>query len=82
MATVTASDARKNFAEMLRQSQDEPVVIEKRGEPEGVLIAPALFEQLMRAAEELEDVSAFDDAMNESGENIPWDAVKVDLGWA
>jgi antitoxin Phd len=31
--------------------------------------------------EDAEDVTAFDEAMAEEGENIPWAQVKADLGW-
>lgn len=81
MVTVTASEARKNFAKALRQTHDGPVAIEKHGEPEAVLIAPSLFERLLQTAEELDDIAAFDDAMSEEGDNIPWDIAKADLGW-
>ena len=33
------------------------------------------------ALAELEDIRAFDDAMAEDGENIPWEQVKAELGW-
>ncbi len=38
-------------------------------------------ENLPAAVEEIEDVAAFDAAMAEEGENIPWEQVKADLGW-
>lgn len=38
-------------------------------------------DELLAALEELEDLRAFDEAMAEEGENIPWDQVKADLGW-
>ena len=36
----------------------------------------------MTAWEDAEDVAAFDAAMAEEGDNIPWQQVKADLGWA
>lgn len=39
------------------------------------------YEELIEALEEAEDVAAFDAAMAEEGANIPWEQVKVDLGW-
>lgn len=45
------------------------------------MISPELFGQFLDAAEELEDISAFDSAMAEEGQNIPWDEVKAELGW-
>jgi hypothetical protein len=35
----------------------------------------------MEALEDAEDVAAFDEAMAEEGNNIPWEQVKSDLGW-
>ncbi len=82
MATFASSDARKKFAVALRISKDEPVTIEKHGQREAIIISPQLFDRLVESAEELEDISAFDAAMEEEGANIPWDELKVDLGWA
>lgn len=81
MATLSSSDARKNFAEVVRKAQTDPVLIEKRGRREAVIIAPELFDKFVEAAEELDDISGFDAAMAEEGENIPWDEVKSELGW-
>lgn len=81
MITLASSDARKNFADAVRQAQSDPVVIEKRGQREAVIIAPELFDRFVEAAEELEDITAFDAAMEEEGDNIPWDEVKAELGW-
>jgi hypothetical protein len=36
---------------------------------------------MLEALEESQDVAAFDAAMAEEGDNIPWDLVKADLGW-
>lgn len=62
-------------------AHSRPVVSKKRGEPEAVLIAPSLYERLLQAAEGLDDIAAFDEAMSEEGDNIPWDVAKADLGW-
>jgi antitoxin Phd len=81
MVTLSSSDARKNFADTVRRSQTEPVVIERRGRREAVMLAPEEFDRLVEAAEELDDIAAFDAAMSEEGENIPWDELKAELGW-
>ncbi|HNB00082.1 MAG TPA: type II toxin-antitoxin system Phd/YefM family antitoxin [Marmoricola sp.] len=44
MVTRSASDVRKNFAEAVTSEQVEPVVIERRGRREAVLIAPEFFD--------------------------------------
>ena len=69
MATLSSSDARKNFADTVRRSQTEPVVIERRGRREAVMLAPEEFDRLVEAAEELDDIAAFDAAMSEEGES-------------
>jgi len=81
MVTVTSSDARKNFADTVRRSQAEAVVIERRGRREAVMLAPEEYDRLVEAAEELDDIAAFDSAMAEEGENIRWDDLKAELGW-
>ncbi|MPV49098.1 type II toxin-antitoxin system prevent-host-death family antitoxin [Pseudactinotalea sp. HY160] len=79
--SVTASEARRNFAATIQAAQRGAVIVERRGEPQAIVLSPAEYERLMDAAEELEDISAFDAAMAEEGPNIPWEQVKVDLGW-
>lgn len=38
--------------------------------------------RMTEAFESAADVAAFDVAMAEDGENIPWDQAKAELGWA
>lgn len=81
MSTIAASEARKSFASVIETAQHEAVFIERRGEAEAVVISTAEYHRLMEAAEEAQDIAAFDSAMAEEGSNIPWDQVKADLGW-
>ncbi|MCI1747862.1 MAG: type II toxin-antitoxin system Phd/YefM family antitoxin [Acidipropionibacterium sp.] len=81
MSTVTASEARKSFAAVIQPAQREPVIIERRGEAQAVVISAAEYNRLVEAAEEVDDIAAFDAAMAEEDPNIPWDQVKADLGW-
>lgn len=81
MLAFDLSDARKSIAEVVRQAQSAPVVIEKYGRCEAVLIAPELFDRFIETTEELDDRLAFDEALAEEGEDIPWAEVKSELGW-
>ncbi|MFT3889864.1 MAG: type II toxin-antitoxin system Phd/YefM family antitoxin [Arachnia sp.] len=81
MSTITASEARKSFAAVIETAQHEAVVVERRGEAQAVVVSVAEYERLKSAAEEADDVAAFDAAMAEEGPNIPWEQVKADLGW-
>jgi PHD/YefM family antitoxin component YafN of YafNO toxin-antitoxin module len=67
---------------MLEQAAEEAVLIERYGKPAGVLLSPERYEELLEALEELEDIRAFDAAMAEEGENLPWEQVKAELGWS
>lgn len=81
MSTITVSEARKSFAAVIETAQREAVVVERRGQAQAVVVSAAEYDRLMDAAEEVEDVAAFDAAMAEEGPNIPWEQVRADLGW-
>jgi prevent-host-death family protein len=81
MFTTSLSEARGNFARLIDQARTEPVVLERRGRREAVVIAPDYFDQLLQAAEELADIAAYDAALNEVGDNIAWEQARADLGW-
>ena len=80
MATVNISAARENLQSVVDTARVEAVYLERYGKRVAVLISPERYEALLDALEEAEDVAAFDAAMAEEGENIPWDQVKADLG--
>lgn len=75
------SEARKELSEAIETAQTEAVFLERYGRPAAVLVSIERYEELVEALEEAEDVAAFDAAMAEEGPNIPWEQVKVDLGW-
>jgi prevent-host-death family protein len=81
MATIPVSDARHKLSEAVETAQSEAVFLERYGRPAAVLVSPARYDELMEALEDLQDVTAFDAAMAEEGEDLPWDQVKADLGW-
>ena len=81
MATMNISAARDNLPAAVELSRTEAVILERYGHPAAVLVSPERYEELMEALEDAEDVAAFDAAMQEEGPNIPWEQVKVDLGW-
>jgi prevent-host-death family protein len=78
---IKVSQARSRLAEVVENAQTEPIVIDRFGRPSAVLLGIDLYERLRVALEELEDIAAFDSALEEPGDNIPWDRVKSDLGW-
>lgn len=81
VAKIAVTEARERLSEVVELAQEEAVFLERYGQLAAVLVSPARYEQLMEALEESEDIAAFDAAMSEEGDNIPWDQVKADLGW-
>ena len=82
MATMNISDARDHLPAAMETARTEAVFVQRHGRPAGVLVSPERYEQLLTAWEDAEDIAAFDAAMAEEGDNIPWAQVKADLGWA
>jgi antitoxin Phd len=79
---ISVSEAREKLSEVIDVAQSEPVVLERYGRPAAVLVGMERYQQLVEAMEEAEDSAAFDAAMAEEGDNIPWDQVRADLGWS
>ncbi|BDZ55184.1 hypothetical protein DSM26151_26510 [Agromyces marinus] len=81
MSSVSVADARSHLSDVIARSRQEAVFIERRGQRAAVVVSPERYERMLDALEDAEDAAAFDEAMAEEGENIPWDQVKKDLGW-
>ena len=58
---------------------NKPVWITRDGVDVAVVISPELFEELVSAQEELEDIAAVDVAMNDKSCGAPWEQVKKRL---
>lgn len=82
MSTMDVSEARQRLSAVIDCAETEAVTLVRYGRPAAVLVSPARYEELLAAAEDAEDVAAFDEAMAEEGPSIPWEQVKADLGWA
>ncbi len=82
MSKISVSKARERLSEVVAMSQSEPVVLEHYGRRAAVLVSPAHYDEMLDAFEESQDVTAFDAALAEEGNNIPWEQVKIDLGWS
>ena len=82
MTTISVSQARENFSEIVAKSAVEAVFIEKHGQAAAVLISPERYEQLMDALEEIEDVQAIEEALKESGPFKTAAQVFAELGYS
>ena len=80
MPTISVTDACANFSELIIRSRTEAVIIVRQGRPEAVLISPEQYERMREALEDAEEVKAFDAALAEDGDNIPWSEAEAELG--
>jgi prevent-host-death family protein len=80
MSELSVTEARAELPAAIKKSQKSPVHILKHGEPVAVLISPILYQEMLEAMEELEDIEVFDQAMLSNEKLIPWDSVKKELG--
>ena len=80
MSIVSVADARNHFSDVIARSQDEAVFIERRGQRAAVVVSPEQYERMRDALEDAEDVKAFDAALAEDGDNIPWSEAEAELG--
>ncbi len=80
MSELSVTDARAELPAAIKKSQKSPVHILKHGEPVAVLISPTLYQEMLEAMEELEDIEAFDQALLSNEKLIPWESVKKELG--
>lgn len=82
MVKISVSKAREKLSEVVEMSQSEPVELEHYGRRAAVMVSPEQYDEMLEAFEESQDVAAFDEALAEVGDNIPWEQVKADLGWS
>ena len=82
MVKISVSKAREKLSEVVEMSQIEPVELEHYGRRAAVIVSPDQYDEMLEALEESHDVAAFDAAMADPGDNIPWEQVKRDLGWS
>lgn len=82
VARISSSEARQTLPEVIEMAQHEAVTIERHNRSVAVVISPERHAELLEAWEEVQDVAAFDEAVAEEGDSIPWEQVKADLGWS
>ena len=81
MTEISISDFRADLAESLRRARKNPIRITNHGEAQVVVLDASTYEKMLNNLEELEDIEAFDEAIEENASGIPWDQVKKDLGF-
>jgi PHD/YefM family antitoxin component YafN of YafNO toxin-antitoxin module len=80
--TLTISELRADISQAVKSSKKAPVTILKHGETVTYLLHPSLYEEMMNALEELEDIAAYDKAKARKEDSVLWSEARKDLGLA
>ncbi len=82
MTSLSISELRADISKAVKSAKKNPIEISKHGEPVAVLVSPSLYEKMIGALEELEDIAAFDEAIKRKDESVLWEKARKDLGLA
>ena len=82
MSDVTVSEARDHLADVIDQArrEHEPVYLHRRGKRLAAVIDADDLDRLTELAEDALDLAEARAAMEEEGEDIPWEELKAELG--
>ena len=70
---IETKEAGKQLDNILEQVKTSPTWITRNGIDVAVIISPELFEILVDSQEQLEDISAVDEASKDKRLGIPWE---------
>ncbi|MEG8034732.1 MULTISPECIES: type II toxin-antitoxin system Phd/YefM family antitoxin [unclassified Curtobacterium] len=84
MSEVSISEARGRLASIIDDARHEPVYLTRRNKRVAAVVDADVLDRLLEAAEDLDDLVAYDAAIAENkrigGENVQWDDLKRELG--
>lgn len=78
---VPLTEAKNRLHEIVRQAEDDNVVILRHGRPVAVVVSPAALEALLDELEDLKDRnSVLESRLDASDMRLPIEKVRVELG--
>ena len=77
---VETKEVGKQLDNILELVKTSPTWITRNEIDVAVVISPELFEMLVDAQEQLEDITAVDEASKDKRPGIPWEQIKKNLG--
>jgi len=80
MKIFPLSEVRADLPTMIDKSQKEAIMITRHGKEAAVLISPSVYEAMLEAWEDIQDLKAAEEALKEPGPMLRWDDVKRELG--
>ncbi|ROQ16365.1 prevent-host-death family protein [Curtobacterium sp. PhB171] len=81
---MSISEARGRLSSIIDDARHEPVYLTRRNKRVAAVVDADVLDRLLEAAEDLDDLVAYDAAIAENkrigGENVQWDDLKRELG--
>lgn len=81
---MSISEARSRLASIIDDARHGPVYLTRRNKRVAAVVDADVLDRLLEAAEDLDDLIAYDAAKAESarigGENVSWEDLKRELG--
>ena len=80
MKSFPLTDARRDLPSLVDKTAKEPILITRHGIDAAVLVSPSLYEKMLDAMEELEDIAAYDQAKARREESTLLVEARKELG--
>jgi prevent-host-death family protein len=72
MKSFAISNARRDLPTLVDKSAKEPILITRNGQEAAVMVSPSLYQEMIDAMEELEDIAAYDAAKARREDSVLW----------
>jgi prevent-host-death family protein len=72
MKSFAISNARRDLPTLVDKSANEPILITRNGQEAAVMVSPSLYQEMIDAMEELEDIAAYDAAKARREDSVLW----------
>jgi antitoxin Phd len=72
MKSFALSNARRDLPTLVDKSAKEPILITRNGQEAAVMVSPSLYQEMIDAMEEREDIAAYDAAKARREDSVLW----------
>lgn len=80
MSELPITVARDRLAAVVNQARKEPVFLTRHGKRIVAVVDADVFDKLLDAWEELQDIRALDEAANSGDSSVTWEQARSELG--
>ena len=80
MSELPITVARDRLAAVVNRARKEPVFLTRHGKRIVAVVDADVFDKLLEAWEELQDIRALDEAANSGDSSVTWEQARSELG--